>query len=128
MARLTATLRALLLCTLMTAVAVTSAQDAGDAVDAGVISPEQAVWVDVRSLAEHLIDNIEGDRQIHYSEIVAGVQEHYPNQQTPIRLYCAVGGRAEKANQALLEAGYTNVINVGGINDARRIRGLNASD
>ena len=33
---------------------------------------------------------------------------------TPIYLYCAVGGRADKARRTLLAQGYTNVTNLGG--------------
>jgi len=40
---------------------------------------------------------------------------------TPIYLYCAVGGRAEKARQSLLAAGYSNVTNAGGLEDARKL-------
>jgi phage shock protein E len=42
---------------------------------------------------------------------------------TPIYLYCAVGGRAEKARQSLQALGYTNVTNVGGLDNARQVAG-----
>jgi len=82
------------------------------------------VWVDVRSWAEHAADNIEGDPRIHFSEIVTGVGEAYPDKSTPLRLYCAVGGRAGRGVEALRAAGYTNVENVGGIEDVRKLRDL----
>ncbi|WP_445083070.1 rhodanese-like domain-containing protein [Candidatus Nitrotoga sp. BS] len=37
-------------------------------------------------------------------------------------MYCRGGVRAGKALSALRNAGYTNVQNVGGINDARKLR------
>lgn len=80
------------------------------------------VWIDVRSVLENKIDNIEGDIRISHSDIVEGVSKIYPDKDTDIRLYCRSGVRAGKALSALQDAGYTNVHNVGGINDARKLR------
>ncbi len=82
------------------------------------------VWIDVRSQAEHDISNIDGDPLIPHTGIVAGVLQAYPDKSTPIRLYCASGGRSGRAVNALREAGYLDIENAGGINDARRVRGL----
>ncbi|WP_296058633.1 rhodanese-like domain-containing protein [uncultured Amphritea sp.] len=90
-----------------------------------VVSNAETVWIDVRSAVEHSIDNIEGDARISHDDIVAGVSEIFPDKNTEIRLYCRSGNRAGKAILALKEDGYTNVSNAGGINDARRERGLN---
>ena len=80
------------------------------------------VWIDVRSLPEHLIDSIEGDPRISHTEIVAGIQELYPDTNTEINLYCRSGRRAGVALAALNKAGYHNVNNVGSIENARQIR------
>lgn len=82
------------------------------------------VYIDVRSWVEHQADSIDGDARIHVSEIVAGVSEQFPDKNTPIHLYCAVGGRAGIAAASLTDAGYTNVHNAGGIDDVRRARDL----
>lgn len=84
----------------------------------------ETVWVDVRSAVEHSLDNIEGDVRIAHSEVVEGISKLHPNRTTEIRLYCRSGGRANKAMQALKAAGYTHVSNAGGINDARKERGI----
>lgn len=81
-------------------------------------------WIDVRSSIEHTIDNIEGDVRISYGSVVEGVSEIFPDKNTEIRLYCRSGNRADKAMSALKEAGYINVSNAGGIDDARRERKL----
>lgn len=81
-------------------------------------------WIDVRSAIEHGIDSIEGDPRVTHGDIVEKVTELYPDKETEIRLYCRSGGRAGKAMSALKEAGYTNVFNAGGIDDARAFRGL----
>lgn len=82
----------------------------------------EAVWIDVRSALEHKIDNIEGDVRISHNEIVQGIGAIAPDKNTEVQLYCRSGGRADKAMAALKDAGYTNVHNAGGIEDARRQR------
>lgn len=92
-----------------------------------VVSPgvmAEAVWIDVRGVFEHVLDNIEGDIRISHDEIVEEVEEQFPDKSTEIHLYCASGQRAGKAREALIEAGYENVWNEGGIDDARKARGL----
>lgn len=88
------------------------------------LSYANPVWVDVRSSAEHMIDNIEGDFRVSHGDIVQGIKKIFPDKSTEIRLYCRSGGRAGKAMFALKEAGYTNVSNAGGIDDARKERGI----
>lgn len=36
---------------------------------------------------------------------------------TPVILYCAAGGRAQRAGEALIAMGYTDVSNLGGLSD-----------
>ena len=86
----------------------------------GPLSYADTVWIDVRTSIEYQIDHIDGDTRISYGDIVAGMSELYPDKSTEIRLYCRSGGRADKAMASLREAGYTNVSNAGGIDDARK--------
>lgn len=88
------------------------------------VSRAEALWIDVRSLPEHVVDNIEGDLRITHTDIVEEVTERFPDRDREIQLYCRSGGRAGVALQALLDAGYSNVSNAGGIEDARKSRGL----
>ena len=80
-----------------------------------------AVWIDVRTPAEYEQGHLEQARLIPFDGIQAGVAGLQLAKDTPIFLYCAVGGRAEKARQSLLAQGYTNVVNVGGLDDARAL-------
>jgi len=89
-----------------------------------LLSYAETVWVDVRSSAEHLVDNIKGDIRISHTGIVLEANKQIPDKSTEIRLYCRSGGRAGIAMSALKKAGYTNVSNAGGINDARNERGM----
>ena len=84
----------------------------------------EAVWIDVRSSFEHMMGSIEGDTHIPHGDIVEGVTKQFPDKNTEIHLYCASGGRSGNAMSALEEAGYTNLSNAGGIDDARKARGL----
>lgn len=88
------------------------------------LTQAEPIWIDVRSVAEHNSDHIEGDVRITHDEIVEQVTVMYPDMTTEIHLYCRSGGRAGKAMSALKEAGYSNVTNVGSIGDARNERGL----
>jgi phage shock protein E len=90
----------------------------------GSLVQAEAIWIDVRSVGEHKNDHIEGDIRITHVDIVEQVNLLYADKTTEIRLYCRSGGRAGKAMSALKEAGYNNVKNVGGIEDARNVRGL----
>lgn len=83
---------------------------------------EQPIYIDVRTWAEHQVNNIEGDPRIHVSEIVDGVTQQFPDKSTAIRLYCARGVRAQTALERLQAAGYTNLENAGGIEEVRQLR------
>lgn len=91
------------------------------------LSYAETIWIDVRSIGEYRMDNIEGDILIPHNNIVQKVSAMYPDLNTDIRLYCRSGNRAGKAMSALQIAGYTNVSNAGGIEDTREERGLSAS-
>ncbi len=83
------------------------------------------VYIDVRTWVEHKIDHIDGDTRIHVSNIVDGVTEQFPDKNTPIKLYCERGVRAQTALQKLKAAGYLNVENLGGIDEVRHSRFAN---
>ena len=83
-----------------------------------------AIWIDVRSVIEHKVDNIEGDIRISHNEVVEKIGALYPDKNLPINLYCRSGGRAGKALSALQAEGYKNVRNVGSIRNARTERNM----
>ena len=82
----------------------------------------EAVWIDVRTHAEHSADHIKGDLLIPYQNIISAVSALHPDKDTEINLYCRSGRRAGVAQLALLNAGYTAVFNKGSIGNARRVR------
>ncbi|PCI43689.1 MAG: sulfurtransferase [Moraxellaceae bacterium] len=88
------------------------------------LSYAETVWIDVRTSVEYSLDSIEGDVRISHGDIVQEASQLFPNKDTEIRLYCRSGGRAGVALSSLKKAGYSNVSNAGGIEDARKERGL----
>ncbi len=83
---------------------------------------DEALYVDVRSWAEHQYDGIDGDVHIHFEDILDKIGEYTSSKEQEIKVYCGVGGRAEKARQALMSAGYSNVVNLGGIDDVKKLK------
>ena len=83
--------------------------------------PAEAVWIDVRTPAEYASGHLEQATLIPFDGIEAGVAALNLSKDTPIYVYCAVGGRAEKAKQSLEAQDYSQVINVGSLENARKV-------
>ena len=83
--------------------------------------PANAVWIDVRTPSEYASGHLQGAVLIPFDGIEAGMARLQLAKDTPIYLYCAVGGRAEVAKQRLEALDYTTVTNVGGLIDARTL-------
>ena len=85
--------------------------------------PADAVWIDVRTPAEYEQGHLEQAVLIPFDGIEVGAASLKLSKDAPIYLYCAVGGRAEQAKQRLEAQGYSNVTNVGGLNQALQLAG-----
>ena len=85
--------------------------------------PPDAVWIDVRSPTEFASGHLQQATLIPFDGIEAGVAQLQLSKDTPIYLYCGSGGRAEVAKNRLDAIDYTNVTNVGGLEDARKLAG-----
>jgi len=90
-------------------------------------TPADAVWIDVRTEAEYADDHIDGDSNIPLATIDAEALAARYGKDAPINLYCRSGNRAGQAKEILEAAGFTNVSNVGGINDVRELRNISQS-
>ena len=81
----------------------------------------EEVWIDVRTLEEYQDDHIDG----HANITLATIQESSTlagfDKDDQIHLYCHSGRRAGEAKAILESAGFTNVINNGGIADVRTL-------
>ena len=73
-----------------------------------------AILLDVRTPQEYREGHIPGSQNIPLQTIdkVATVAE---NKDTPLYVYCHSGGRSRQAVQRLVQMGYRNVNNIGGI-------------
>ena len=78
-----------------------------------------ALIIDTRSAAEYEAGHLEAAILIPYDAIEAGIVRLTENRDQPIYLYCGSGRRAEIARERLEHRGYTNVTNLGGLEDAR---------
>lgn len=73
-----------------------------------------AVVIDVRTAEEFASGHLENAINIPFQQIVAGANHYKLAKDTPIMLYCRSGNRSGKANQMLIQQGYTQTYNGGG--------------
>ena len=78
------------------------------------------IIVDVRSPEEYAQGHLRGAILLPHTEAADRAAELFGDKDAPLAVYCKAGIRAENARQALESLGYTNVTNLGGIDDAAR--------
>ena len=93
------------------------AAEKSGAVETGLGST--TVLLDVRSAEEFGSGHLRGAVNIPHDRIVERIAEVAADKSTPIILYCRSGRRADTALNALKAAGYENVTNYGGLEDAQ---------
>jgi len=86
---------------------------------AGSAWAAEAYWIDVRSAEEYAADHLSGALNIPHTEIAERIGEVTTDKDAPIYLYCRSGRRSGLAQAALQQAGYTQVTNLGALQDAR---------
>ena len=79
----------------------------------------EAHWIDVRSAEEYAAGHVQQAVNIPYTEIAERIDEVTTDKDAPLYLYCRSGRRSGIALEALQQAGFTNVTNLGGLEDAR---------
>jgi phage shock protein E len=78
-----------------------------------------ATLIDARSADEYSAGHIEGAINIPHSVVSKELAQLGEDKSKEIVVYCKSGRRAGKAQDALLEAGFTNVFNAGGYGDLK---------
>ena len=73
--------------------------------------------LDVRFQKDYDKEHIAGAVFVPLEDVVAENFSKIPDKTAPIITYCGNGNRARKTAKALVEKGYTNVYEMGGIND-----------
>jgi len=80
---------------------------------------DQPHWIDVRTLGEFEAGHVNGAVNSPYEEIAARIVEVTTDKDDVIYVYCRSGRRSGIAKSMLEDAGFTNVVNLGGLEDAR---------
>ena len=76
--------------------------------------------IDVRTDSEWNAGFIEDAKHIPINDLGKRLKEIQAFKDEPIFTYCAAGRRAERAKILLIRNGFTNVTNLGGIQDASK--------
>ena len=79
------------------------------------------VLLDVRTTAEFEERNIPGSILIPHDKIANDINTKIPDKNTPIAVYCRSGRRSAIAATTLKQSGYTNITDLGSIENAARI-------
>lgn len=79
----------------------------------------EAIWIDVRSAGEYQSGHVSQAVNIPHTEIAMRIEEVTRDKDAEILVYCRSGRRSGIARETLLNLGYTNVVNLGGLEDAQ---------
>ena len=79
-------------------------------------SDKDVILLDVRTIEEYKEKHIEGSILIPLNILEKEVEKEIPKKNQKIIIYCRSGNRSKTAANILLEMGYTNVYDLGGIN------------
>lgn len=82
---------------------------------------DDAYWIDVRTPEEYAAGHVSGAVNIPYEVIGQRISEVTEDRDAVIYLYCRSGRRSGIALDTLTEAGYSNAINAGGLEDAQQL-------
>jgi rhodanese-related sulfurtransferase len=76
--------------------------------------PESAVIIDVREPQEYAQGHIPGSINVPVMAIRC-IGERVPDKNTPLFVYCRSGARSNRAVMYLLDTGYSDVTDMGGV-------------
>ncbi|HJV73310.1 MAG TPA: rhodanese-like domain-containing protein [Noviherbaspirillum sp.] len=77
--------------------------------------PENAILIDVRSPEEFASGHIKDAISVPLNRLPSAIGSVASNKSAPVIVYCQSGGRSASARRLMLDMGYQNVINGGGI-------------
>ena len=83
--------------------------------------PENALLLDVRTEAEFAERSIPGSILIPHDRIEKDAESKIPDKNTPIVVFCRSGRRSAIAKNKLEALGYTDVTDLGSIDNAAKI-------
>ena len=83
--------------------------------EAMVLAEDGAILIDVRSAEEFAEKSVEGSVNIPVDQIEEGLANY--DKDSTLIFYCSAGSRAAKAVEAAEAMGFTNIYNLGSIDD-----------
>ena len=75
------------------------------------------IILDVRTAQEYASGHIPGAVNIPNETIASEAIQQLPDKEQLILVYCRSGNRSKQASEKLVNLGYTNIVEFGGIND-----------
>ena len=76
-----------------------------------------AILIDVRTAQEYAEGNLEGSINLTVDTISINIEKLVPDKNATIVVYCRSGNRSSQAATKLKDLGYTNVYDLGSINN-----------
>ena len=86
-----------------------------------ILAVSEALVLDVRTENEWNQGHLSSAKHIEWQDIAEKIRKERVKKTQRIYVYCGSGKRAEKAKIALEQLGYTNVINAGGLMEAKEL-------
>jgi phage shock protein E len=78
------------------------------------------IWIDVRTADEYSSGHVSEAVNIPYTEIAEGISALTGDKDASIYVYCRSGRRSGIAKETLEGLGYTQVVNIGGFDQAMK--------
>lgn len=75
------------------------------------------IILDVRTAQEYESGHIPGAVNLPNETIISEAIQQLPDKEQLILVYCRSGNRSKQASKKLVDLGYTNIVEFGGIND-----------
>ena len=88
----------------------------------GELKSNKATLLDVRTREEFESGHIKG-AELHDSNRITSGDLPVVDKDRKIYIYCRSGNRSSESTKVLKDAGFTNVINIGGIKDVQELGG-----
>ena len=82
--------------------------------------PDNAVLLDVRRADEFNAGHIDGAVLVPHDTIAEMVGAVVPDKNTPVYVYCRSGRRSAIAVEVMRKLGYTNLTDLGGMDEAKK--------
>jgi len=78
----------------------------------------EKIWIDVRTAEEYAKGHVAGALLMPHDQIAVLIADKVSDKTAQLQLYCGTGRRADIARNTLLQMGYTNIENLGSVENA----------